>query len=391
MQIDGIFEPLTSLHYYWELNLRLLKEQKIKEWLTAREIRPGIYTGPNCKIKTSLSENVLPPVLIGSNCRIGPDVTIKGPAIIGNNVKLDRGATVEKSIIFDNTYVGKRVAVQESVVARNCYISVKTLFGTFVEENFIIGEYWHEPLKMKIDRFLIALIDRTVALMALILLLPLFIVIAILIKLDSPGPVFYVSKRLKRPAIEKKEKNYYQYEREEAVKYYVFRTMYTNADSRWKEMAAKNKYQSGPYRKIEDDPRVTRIGKILRKTSLDELPLLFNVLKGDMSLVGIWALPVYEAEALQQEGLKVDQIDLSETAHVRFAGRLGLAGFWQARGRSELTAEERALHDSFQSALIALKTNSDEIGEYGEYISLKGYLKLLWETFIAVLKRKGAQ
>jgi len=392
IEIDGIFEPLTTLHYYWELNMNLLERGSLKEWIDGKEISPGIFVGENCKTKINLKEEAVGPILIGKNAEICREVNIRGPVIIGNNVKIDRGATIDHSIILDSTYVGKMVELKDSVVAKNCYISVKALFGTFVEENFIISEYLKEPFRVKRDRFIIGLIDRVVALIALILLSPLFLIIAILIKLDSPGPVFYVSKRLKRPKLESKDENHYQFVKEEAVKYYVFRTMYTDADRRLKELETKNIYDSGPYRKIENDPRVTRIGRFLRKTSLDELPLLINVLKGDMSLVGVWALPTYEAEALQAEGLKSSDLDLSEMARVRFEGRLGLAGLWQARGRSELSAEERALHDSFQSALISLSNSvEDQLGEYREYISLKGYLKLLWETFIAVIKRKGAQ
>ncbi|NOX89676.1 MAG: hypothetical protein GXO77_11665 [Calditrichaeota bacterium] len=392
IKTDGFFEPLSSLHYYWKLNLKLLEQGIFKEWIEGRPVKDDIIIGRGCRIKANFEEDAVGPILIGDRCEIGKEVTVRGPAIIGNNVKIDRGATITQSIILDNTYIGKMVELRDSIVAKNCYISLKNLFGTFVEENFIISDYLKEPLKVKANRLLIGLIDKTIALIGLILLLPLFLIIAILIKLDSRGSVFYVSERLKRPKFESKDKNHYQYIKEESVKYYVFRTMYENADNRLNESENKNVYKSGPYRKIENDPRVTRVGRFLRRTSLDELPLLINVLKGDLSLVGIWALPKQEAEILQAEGLRSDNLDMSEVARIRFQGRLGLAGFWQARGRSDLTAEDRALHDSFQSALISLSALEQErLGEYREVVSLRGYLRLLWETFIAVIKRKGAQ
>jgi lipopolysaccharide/colanic/teichoic acid biosynthesis glycosyltransferase len=86
------------------------------------------------------------------------------------------------------------------------------------------------------------------------------------------------------------------------------------------------------------------------------------------------------------------ELDLSEVAQIRFQGRLGIAGFWQARGRSNLTAEERALHDSMQAVLTNLDNKySDYLGEYSEFQTYKGYLKMLKETFNAVLKRTGAE
>ena len=182
--------------------------------------------------------------------------------------------------------------------------------------------------------------------------------------------------------------------KEKPVKYYVFRTMYIDADKRIANL--KNKYDTGPYVKIDDDPRITKIGKILRKTSIDELPLFWNVFKGYMSLVGIWALPSYEARHLYEKGLiselENSSLDLSEVAQVRFNGKPGIAGFWQARGRSNLTAEERALHDTVQSVMGNI-TNKDKdyLGEYTEFNSYKGYLKMLFETFKSVIKRTGAE
>jgi len=157
----------------------------------------------------------------------------------------------------------------------------------------------------------------------------------------------------------------------------------------------ENKYKNGPYIKVEDDPRVTKIGRILRKTSIDELPLLWNVLKGDMSLVGIWALPTYEAEHIMNAGLKSNEaaagVDLSDVAKVRFDGQLGLAGYWQSRGRSNLSAEERALHDSFQSFVQNPKIRDKHfLGSYYQHGGYINYWKMLLETFKSVILRTGA-
>ena len=293
---------------------------------------------------------------------------------------------------MSNTYIGKGVEVKESIVNKNYHLSIPNNFGVFVDDPAVLMSHTIVPFKTKLNLFLISATDRIVAFFALLCLSIPFLIVAILIKLDSPGPIFYVSKRLRSPKIEKKGNHWYVFFKEKAVKYYVFRTMYTDADRRVKEL--KNKYQTGPFVKIENDPRVTKIGNILRKTSVDELPLFWNVLTGDMSLVGIWALPTYEAETLLKDGLQTEkgELDLSELAQIRFQGRLGIAGFWQARGRSNLTAEERALHDSMQAVL----TNVDSkylgyLGEYAEFQTYKGYLKMLIETFRAVVNRTGAE
>lgn len=389
LTVDGVWEPLTQLSYYWTLNTNMLKGVCGDVEIPGKEIAPGVFVGSNTKIKTNLQANIKGPVLIGNDTIIKNNVTIDGPTIIGNNVKIDEGATIDQGIICDNTYVGKMIEVKRAVADKRWHISVPNLFATFVEEDFILGEHYRHSFQTMVNRFLIDAFDRTIALIALILLSPLFLIVTILIKRDSKGSVFYISERLKRPDIKVKEAGHYQFLPKESIKYYVFRTMYEDADKYLKNIQVDNVYDDGPYNKFKNDPRVTKIGRVLRKLSIDELPLLINVLKGDMSLVGIWALPPYEAEYLENQGLKTAALDLSEMAKVRFGGRLGLAGYWQARGRSKLSAEERALHDSFQAATFQQMGN--DIGEYGEILSFKGYLKILIETFFSVIKCRGAQ
>jgi len=157
------------------------------------------------------------------------------------------------------------------------------------------------------------------------------------------------------------------------------------------DLKSKNIYTDGPYFKIKDDPRITKVGKFLRKTSLDELPLLFNVLKGDLSLVGVWGLPPEEAVSLMETGGTKGFYQLKDVAQLRFKGKLGLAGYWQSRGRSELSAEERSIHDAIQ-ALASIKDEKlrAKLGAYSRVNSLRGYLSLILETIKSVIKRKGA-
>jgi lipopolysaccharide/colanic/teichoic acid biosynthesis glycosyltransferase len=163
------------------------------------------------------------------------------------------------------------------------------------------------------------LVDVTVTLALLPLLLAVMGVIAVLIRLDSSGPVFFRQKRL---GLNGKEFTLLK-----------FRSMYANSDD-YLHREAIRRYMNGdrlssslqaanPY-KLNDDPRITRIGRLLRRTSLDELPQFFNVLHGEMSLVGPRPPLPYEVE------------QYSERDWLRLAGKPGLTGYWQVYGRSKV-------------------------------------------------------
>lgn len=167
--------------------------------------------------------------------------------------------------------------------------------------------------------------DIAIALTGLMLLLPLLTIIAVLIKLESKGPIFYISKRAGAGY--------------KIFDFYKFRSMRTGADKELQKMAHLNQYNDGNnvFFKFKNDPRITRVGSFIRNTSLDELPQLINVLKGDMSLVGNRPLPLYEAEKLTK-----DQIAW------RFLAPAGITGLWQVtkRGKAgEMSPEERIALD----------------------------------------------
>jgi len=165
-------------------------------------------------------------------------------------------------------------------------------------------------------------LDIIISLFLIALLLPLLLVIAIIVKLESKGPVFYISKRAGRGY--------------KIFNFYKFRTMHIGADNQREELEKLNLYSlknsSARFFKIKNDPRITRVGAFLRNTSLDELPQLFNVLKGDMSIVGNRPLPLYEAATLTT----------NEWAE-RFMAPAGITGLWQIkkRGRDAMSVEER--------------------------------------------------
>ena len=265
--------------------------------------------------------------------------------------------------------------------------------------------------KKKILHFKIPLWKRTFDVifssLSILILSPVFILTAISIKLESKGPIWYKSKRVGT--------NYKVFD------FLKFRSMYTGADSRLKDLNDKNQYASdeeeaeeqiiqlneeteemllaggglsvsddeimlvsddyviseeefnhkketekqNAFVKIENDPRITKVGRFIRKYSIDELPQLFNILKGDMSVVGNRPLPLYEAEKLTGD----EYID-------RFIAPAGLTGLWQVEKRGDagkLSAEERKQLDI----------------QYGRTYSFKTDMKIILKTLTAFIQKEN--
>ena len=157
------------------------------------------------------------------------------------------------------------------------------------------------------------LIDVICSFIGVVVLSPLFIVIAIIIKATSKGPVFFSQKRVGKNGKE--------------FDMYKFRSMVVNAEELKEKLASQNE-MSGPMFKMKDDPRVTKVGKFIRKTSIDELPQLWNVFKGDMSLVG--PRPSLPKEVAQFE----------EWMYKRLEVKPGLTCYWQVSGRNNIDFED---------------------------------------------------
>lgn len=189
--------------------------------------------------------------------------------------------------------------------------------------------------------------DFLVSLIVLALIWPFFLLIAILIKIDSPGPVFYQSKRYGR--------------RGRIFNMFKFRSMIIDADRGIEGLRNKNEVD-GPIFKIKEDPRITNVGKFLRKYSLDELPQFINVLLGNMSLVGPRPLPIHQ----------VQKEDLRQLRRLEI--RPGITGLWQIRGRSDVSFARLLRWDVW----------------YINNWSFGLDLKILLQTFPVVLKGKGA-
>lgn len=191
--------------------------------------------------------------------------------------------------------------------------------------------------------------DLCIAILVLVLASPLYFAIALAIKLDSPGSIFY---RQTRVGLQGKP-----------IRVWKFRTMVANADKLQQQLEASNEMKDGVLFKIKDDPRVTRVGKFLRQYSLDELPQVFNVFVGEMSLVGPRPLPLRDVEKFAQRH------------YIRQDVLPGITGLWQVSGRSDI--------DNFED-VIKLDIS------YIENWSLLLDLKILAQTVQVVLGKTGA-
>jgi exopolysaccharide biosynthesis polyprenyl glycosylphosphotransferase len=190
-------------------------------------------------------------------------------------------------------------------------------------------------------------VDITLSALVLLIGLPLWLCIALAIALTSKGPIIYKQMRIGlngRP-----------------FQVYKFRTMYKDAEQRLSSLLAFNEAQ-GPIFKIKDDPRITPIGKFLRRTSFDEVPQFLNILRGEMSLVG-------PRPALPREVEEYDDLQKG-----RLAMKPGLTGLWQVRGRSDISFDEGVLMDLY----------------YIQNWSLRLYFQTLLRTIPAVLFSRGA-
>jgi len=170
------------------------------------------------------------------------------------------------------------------------------------------------------ETFIKRSMDMTIALIGLILLLPFFALVALLIKLDSNGPVFFAQIRVGKD--------------EKLFACYKFRSMRQGAEAEQDGLRTLNE-ADGPIFKIREDPRITRMGRVLRRTSLDELPQLFNVLMGHMSMVGPRPAPPAEVQRYQPWHKR------------RLEVAPGMSGLWQVSGRSELSFDEMVLLDLY--------------------------------------------
>ncbi len=204
--------------------------------------------------------------------------------------------------------------------------------------------YDHKP---NIYKWIKRAFDVIAASIALILLSPIFLITALAIIMEDGGPVFFTQQRAGQNM--------------KSFKIYKFRSMYRNAESQFERMQAQNE-QTGHAFKIKNDPRITHVGKFIRRYSIDELPQLFNIIKGDMSIVG--PRPILYHQMEECNGFEKQRLIV----------RPGLTCYWQVCGRAKITWDKWIELDL----------------QYIEDMSIAKDIELIFRTFPAVFGKDGA-
>ncbi len=248
------------------------------------------------------------PVVVHPDAVIEAGATVVGPAVVGRGVRVRRDAVVAQCVVVPGIEVPEGSSHRHLVVAgtrepglASGHSRAESAFSTQGAGAAAVPDL-HEDRRTSIFPAVKAFIEPLVALVVLILLAPLVALVALIVKLDSRGPIFYGDKREGLGG--------------RVFRCWKFRTMIVHADARQRELVAKNQ-MDGPQFKLAHDPRVTRIGRILRPLSIDELPQLFNVVVGQMSFVGPRPSPFRENQMCVpwREG--------------RLSVRPGITGLWQ--------------------------------------------------------------
>lgn len=216
--------------------------------------------------------------------------------------------------------------------------------------NTIVKEKNKENIKIRKNYYIYMkrTLDILLGAIGLIILLPIFLVIGIFIKIDSKGPVFFLHKRIGKNGKE--------------FKMYKFRTMHKNAEDMIKNFTEEQMKEWRENYKLANDPRITKVGDFLRRTSLDELPQIFNIIKGDLSIIG--PRPVIKEE-LEKYGKNKEKF---------LSVKPGLTGYWASSGRSETSYRKRMKMELY----------------YVDNISFKFDMKIFFRTVISVIKKEGA-
>ena len=275
---------------------------------------------------------------------------------------LDELAIERVFIVSDSMLRKKYIPIQQACEQQNTKLKMVSPQTLSLFQSAKIKDITGVPLTTdryrqrikRLKQFFKRTADIALASAAVLLLSPFFILIALAVRLTSRGPVIYKQLR----STHKNGRQFY---------FYKFRTMIADADQRREELTKQNE-SNGALFKMKDDPRVTKVGKLLRRYSLDELPQLFNVLKGDMSMVGPRPLPIKDFDKIDNGKVNYDWYEK------RGEIKPGITGLWQISGRSRLSFEEMVMLDLY----------------YIENQSFFFDLEILFETIPIVLTAKGA-
>jgi len=333
-EIQQYCRTILSVDDYFLANLDVLTQRVQFPGFNDTLAQPQIAPAGNAAWR------LFEPVALGPDCRLADEVLILGPTAIGPRCEVGKGAIINECVILGDTQIGQGCYLSRCVVGEGSTVRS----GTILHETAIIkshsGEtdvdllalrepthrdpqtaakhlHWQTPagpFYLKLKR----IVDVIASGLGLIISAPLMLLIAAAIKLDSRGSVFF-----RQPRCGLRGRNFIMYK---------FRSMVSNSEDLKRELRARNEVD-GPMFKMSRDPRITRVGKFLRDTNLDELPQLWNVLKGDMSLVGTRPLSLEEMRYNPR------------WRDARLSVRPGMTGLWQVEAHTKMQFNYWILHD----------------------------------------------
>lgn len=364
-ETKGFYSCINNMSDYINVHRELLFNGFSSYLENKEEIIQRVWAGKNVKI--SPNAYLLGPILIDDGCEIEDGAQIIGPTVIGKRCHISEGAVIRECILWDDATLSNYSHAEYSIIGQTSHIPNNSIIKNTIvlnglrvgDANLIPSDFHIKSVSASSESATIKtgshkmyhiakrFMDITLSAIGIVLLLPLFLLIALAIKIDSPGPVFYMQKRCGKGG--------------RLFRMFKFRTMVENAEELQDELREKNEID-GPLFKISEDPRVTKLGRFLRETSLDEIPQLFNVLKGEMSLVG-------------PRPLIMDEMKFSQTwRDTRLKVKPGITGLWQIQGRSLAPFHDWIRYDTY----------------YVKNQSLMLDLKILFKTIKVVLKKSGA-
>lgn len=334
--LSSYVQELNSVEDYLKLQFDLCRGL-LGLQSCGEEVMEGVWAqGP---VSISPAAMLVGPIILGAGVRIGDGCRLIGPLVVGKDTQIRDGVLLRESVISENVRLGRDSRVEHSVLTADTGVpegarihgTVATSAGlsqgalNLVERDLRVGITampFRRYLRTRLARFVYCaskrLFDLCFAAGALILLLPLMAVIAIAIRWDSRGPILFRQRRCGKGGKE--------------FVMLKFRSMRADADRIRAKISHLNE-SDGPVFKINNDPRFTRVGKFLRKYSLDEFPQFWNVLQGDMSIVG--PRPLAESELRTCPSWR----------EARLRVKPGLTGLWQVSSREKMDFRDWIQHD----------------------------------------------
>ncbi len=321
----GMFEEYEKFNYY--LNKTSMKVESVGYILESGELEDRVFNvlGNLSNLENIIRSYELDQVFF---IRHADDTLTQIQSYI--DLCLEMGVTVK--VVMD---VNDAHQMQRS----NSFVSSVGTYPLITYHTITLNTY---------EQFIKRIVDVIISFVGIVITLPIMLVTAIAIKLDSPGPVFFKQDRVGQNG--------------RVFCIYKFRSMCQDAEQRKDELREMNEMKGAMF-KIADDPRITRVGKFIRRTSIDELPQFFNVLKGDMSIVGTRPPTVEEVAQYKRSQWR------------RISIKPGITGLWQISGRNQITDFDKVVE-------LDLK--------YIDNWSLWGDLSIIFKTIGVLIKRKGA-